>query len=177
MNGQEFEDYFSNMIKGLYTDDTIILILKYGYEIYREGRTNFVKERYPPNKRPEKTISKYVRARMLLDNLLMECYPIEKVDELLSPIDWAIQQKYSTFGKVKKEYTRIAKEFLQKEYPFSDKDIVKIFGIYNEIIVHDDVALNTLSIQDEEMEFIDEYQDSVNMKKRIDLYIKDLKNS
>ena len=175
MKGQQFTDYFSNMVKELYSDDIIILLLKHGYEIYREGRSAYVKEKYPAKKRPEKMIAKYVRARMLLDNLLVEYYPIERIDDLLSDIDWAIQQKYFTLGKAKKEYTRIAKEFLQGEYPFSDKEIVKIFSKYNEIIEHDDMANNILSIPNEEEEAIEVYQCNVNMEKRISMYLEDLK--
>ncbi len=175
MNKEKFTDYFLNMFKELYLDTAIILILTAGYEVYREGKSVFVKRKYLPNKRPEKTIKKYVRARMLLDNLLVDYYPIESVDNLLSDIDWAIQQKFSTLGKVEKEFSRIAKKFLQEEYPFTDKEIVKIFSIYNEIIKHDTTLKATLPMSEEEDKLIEEYKH--NIENRTSEYIQNLQNN
>ena len=106
MDKHKFDDYFNNMFSEIYTDKKTILALKYCYELYREGRSTYVTYKYSSKKDAKKMIEPYVRARMLIENLMIDIYPLEIVDEKLSDIDYAITHTYFTKDELKKNLTK-----------------------------------------------------------------------
>lgn len=183
MDKIKFEKYLSSMLMSISKDPKIILLLEYGYTLYREGRSNYVELKYGSKHDAVKAIEKYVRARAILENLLMNWYPLETVNDKFSEIDWAIQQEYHSTMKVKKELWGMAKKFLTEEYPFTDNELKKIFSLYNEIIAHDPIALNSIYPYNdkEEQRLIQEYKNNIGDKNtigsRVYQYIKELKKS
>ena len=178
-----FERYLQTMLMEISEDPKIILLLEHGYSVYREGKSNYVKSKYGSKHDAPKAIEKYVRARATLENLLMDWYPLEVVNDKFLEIDWAIQQEYCSTTKVKKELEDMTKKFLREDYPFSDKKLKKIFSLFNEIIMHDPIALTTLYPYDdeEEIQLIKKYKDNIGDRKttgsRVHQYIEELKKS
>ena len=183
MDEAEFKKYLPTMLKEISEDPQVVLLLEQGYYLYREGKGNYVELKYGTKHDAPKAIEKYVRARVILENLFMDWFPLESVNDKFLEIDWAIEQEYYSTMKVKKDFKSIAQKFLTEDTSFSDKELKKIFSLFNEIIVNDPITSNTLysHTDEEEKRIIEEYKNNIgdrnSIGSRVHQYIESLKKS